>query len=194
MKQWDAFISHASEDKDVVVPLAEALRGAGLKIWLDQQVLRLGDSLREKIDEGLINSRFGIVVLSASFLAKKWPQRELNGLMALEEAGHKVILPIWHEIDRETLVAYSSILADRLASDTGRGIASVAADIIQVILDPGSGSPAVESPTLARRFIELLNGAPQTRTIRDFLSAHSAIAERAVNSDQLRRTTRSDHS
>ena len=93
MKQWDAFISHASEDKDVVVPLAEALRSAGLKIWLDQQVLRLGDSLREKIDEGLADSRFGIVVLSPSFLAKRWPKRELNGMMAVEESGIRSSFP-----------------------------------------------------------------------------------------------------
>jgi TIR domain len=181
MKQWDAFISHASEDKDVVVDLAEALRGAGLKIWLDQQELRLGDSLREKIDEGLADSRFGIVVLSPSFLAKQWPKRELNGLMAVEESGRKVILPVWHKIDRETLLAYSPILADRLASDTGRGIPSVAADIIQVIIDPRSGSPAVESPSLARRFIEFLNSAPETDAIRKFLSAQAAIGERAVD-------------
>jgi hypothetical protein len=180
MKQWDAFISHASEDKDIVLPLAEALRGAGLRVWLDQQVLRMGDSLREKIDEGLANSRYGIVVLSPSFLAKQWPKRELNGLMALEESGHKVILPVWHQIDRAALAAYSPILADRLASDTRRGMSSVAADIIQVIVHPDSGSPAVESPTLARRFIELLDGGLDTPSVRDFLSAHARITERAV--------------
>ena len=186
MKQWDAFISHAGEDKNVVVSLAEALRSAGLKIWLDKQMLRLGDSLWEKMDEGLADSRFGIVFLSPHVLAKQWPKRELNGLMALEEAGHKVILPVWHEIEREALLKYSPILADRLASDTGRGIASVAADIIQVIIDPKNASPAVESPTLARRFIELLNGTSEPNTIRDFLSAHSEIAGRAVGGSLIR--------
>ncbi len=58
MKQWDVFISHASEDKKaVVLPLADALKKAGIKVWLDQQELRIGDSLREKIDEGLAKSR-----------------------------------------------------------------------------------------------------------------------------------------
>lgn len=90
MKSWDVFISHASEDKEtVVLPLCAALRRAGLKIWLDRQELHLGDSLREKIDEGLANSRFGVVVLSPSFMAKGWPRRELNGLMAIEESGEK---------------------------------------------------------------------------------------------------------
>jgi TIR domain len=148
-KEWDAFISHASEDKDVVVPLADMLRRAGLKIWLDKHELRMGDSLRERIDAGLAESRFGIVVLSPNFLAKQWPKRELNGLMVLEESGQKVILPVWHGIKKETLLQYSPILADRLASDTSRGIENVAKDIIQVIVDPRSGSPTIRAPTLA---------------------------------------------
>jgi hypothetical protein len=74
MKTWDTFISHASEDREsVVIPLAATLGKAGLTIWLDQTELRIGDSLREKTDEGLAQSRFGIVILSKSFLSNGWP-------------------------------------------------------------------------------------------------------------------------
>jgi len=52
--RWDVFICHASEDKDdVAVPLARTLEDAGLLVWLDKHEIKLGDSLREKIDEGL---------------------------------------------------------------------------------------------------------------------------------------------
>jgi hypothetical protein len=181
MKQWDVFISHASEDKEtVVLPLFEALRRAGLKVWLDRQELRLGDSLREKIDEGLAKSRFGVVVLSPSFLAKGWPRRELNGLMAVEESGEKVILPVWHEIEKKTLAEYSPILADRLAADTRRGIAEVASQIIAVVVARQSGSPSVESPTLVRRFVELIDGEPDSSSIKDFLNSYPEIATRAL--------------
>jgi hypothetical protein len=51
-KDWDVFISHASEDKHkVALPLADALRRAGVRVWLDQHELKLGDSLSEKIDK-----------------------------------------------------------------------------------------------------------------------------------------------
>ena len=61
IKQWDAFISHASEDKETFVrPLAVALRALGLKIWYDEFSLRLGDSLSRSIDKGLADSTFGI--------------------------------------------------------------------------------------------------------------------------------------
>ncbi|MBK7976321.1 MAG: toll/interleukin-1 receptor domain-containing protein [Deltaproteobacteria bacterium] len=56
----------------------------------------MGDSIRRRIDHGLVRSRFGIVVLSHAFFAKKWPQLELDGLAALEVAGRQRILPIWH--------------------------------------------------------------------------------------------------
>src|SRR5690606_41724243 len=65
IREHDVFISHASEDKDEIVrPLAIALRNAGLSVWYDEFELKIGDSLRQKIDKGLSKSRFGIVVLS----------------------------------------------------------------------------------------------------------------------------------
>ncbi|MFN8572354.1 MAG: toll/interleukin-1 receptor domain-containing protein [Gemmatimonadaceae bacterium] len=181
MKRWDAFISHASEDKhDVVTPLAEALAAGGLRIWVDEQVLRPGDSLREKIDQGLAESRFGIVVLSPNFLAKRWPARELNGLMALEEGGLKIILPVWHQIEKQSLSAYSPILADRLACDTRSGIQFIAKQLTEVIVDPASGSPSADAPTPARRFIHLLDSGPSNSEVRRFLESHPSIVERAV--------------
>jgi hypothetical protein len=182
--QWDVFISHASEDKEAVaIPLAKALQGAGLKVWLDKFELHIGDSLREKIDEGLAQSRFGILILSPSFLAKRWPKQELNGMMAIEEAGHKVILPVWHGIDKAILTQYSPILADRLAADTANGIQSVAAEIIKVVLDPRSASPAVVAPSLGRRFIELLDRDPDTHEIQTFLASHPAVLLAAIGID-----------
>ena len=118
---YDAFISHASEDKDKIVkPLANALKKLGYRIWYDEFELRVGDSLRKSIDKGLINSRFGIVVLSKSFFAKNWPQYELNGLTAREIEGRKVILPIWYRITREDVFTYSPSLADKVALSTDR--------------------------------------------------------------------------
>lgn len=73
-RQYDVFVSHATEDKDELVrPLAHGLQRRGLVVWYDEFELRLGDSLRRKIDLGLAASRFGVVVLSPAFFAKNWP-------------------------------------------------------------------------------------------------------------------------
>ena len=61
-------------------PLAERLVSAGLKVWYDDFSLKVGDSLRRSLDEGLSKSRFGVVILSPSFFKKEWPQKELDGL------------------------------------------------------------------------------------------------------------------
>ncbi len=66
---YDAFVCHASEDKDAFVrPLAERLREQRIEVWYDEFSLKVGDSLRRSIDLGLSQSRFGIVVLSPIFL------------------------------------------------------------------------------------------------------------------------------
>ena len=117
----DVFISHASEDKPYVEPLVAKLEEAGITVWYDRLVLEWGDDLRSKIDTGLANCRYGIVILSKAFLGKKkWTEHELNGLFAREQAGQKLILPIWHDITRDDLLQYSPAFADRLAkiSDT----------------------------------------------------------------------------
>ena len=95
---YDVFISHASEDKiDFVKPFADSLINFGLKVWYDEFELKIGDSLRRSIDRGLVNSKYGIVVLSPSFFAKQWTQYELDGLVAREMNGVKVILPLMNQ-------------------------------------------------------------------------------------------------
>lgn len=118
--EHDAFISHASEDKDDLVrPLAEKLTAAGFDIWYDDFQLTVGDKLRRTIDRGLANSRFGIVVLSPSFFAKDWPQYELDGLVSREmHEGTKVILPLWHKVSKDEVIGYSPSLADTVALNT----------------------------------------------------------------------------
>lgn len=114
---YDAFICHASEDKaDFVRPLAHQLAKMGFLIWYDEFELKVGDSLRGSIDKGLTISRYGIVVLSKAFFAKNWPQYELNGLVARELEGEKVILPIWKNVSKQDILQYSPPLADKVAA------------------------------------------------------------------------------
>lgn len=134
-REFDVFISHASEDKDAVArPLAQALQGGGLRVWYDEFELKIGDSLRRKIDKGLASSRFGVVVLSKSFFAKGWPNYELDGLVTRAVSGEQVILPVWHDITKQELIRYSPSLADKVARSTAtHTVDEIAAEIIGVI-------------------------------------------------------------
>jgi len=131
---WDSFICHASEDKNRFVrPLATKLRSKGLNIWYDEFTLKVGDSLRQSIENGLSKSRYGILILSPNFFAKKWPQDELSGLAAKERNGKKVILPVWLDVDHNYIVDYAPMLADRLAARASDGMAKVVTDLLAVI-------------------------------------------------------------
>lgn len=134
-REFDVFISHASEDKDEVVrPLATALLEGGLSVWYDEFELKIGDSLRRKIDRGLAKSRFGIVVLSQSFFKKGWTNYELDGLVTKAVSGEQVLLPVWHRISKQEVIDFSPSLADKLARNTAtHTIADIASEIIEVI-------------------------------------------------------------
>ncbi|ATU46805.1 molecular chaperone Tir [Acinetobacter junii] len=135
--EYDLFISHASEDKDDFVrPLAETLQGLGLKVWYDEFSMKVGDSLRRKIDSGLRNSRYGTVVLSAYFIKKEWTNYELDALVAREMNGHKMILPIWHKITKSDVMNYSPNLADKIALNTSVStIEEIAHQLAEAILE-----------------------------------------------------------
>lgn len=135
VRAHDVFISHASEDKDAVVrPLAAALVAEGLDVWYDEFELRIGDSLRRKIDQGLANSRVGLVVLSHSFIAKGWTNYELDGIVTRSVSGEQVLLPIWHNISKQEVVAYSPSLADKVARSTAtHTVEEIAKEIAELI-------------------------------------------------------------
>lgn len=120
-EEYDVFVSHAWEDKeDFVDEFVDELEKLNIKVWYDKKRIIFGDSMREKIDEGLRKSRFGIVVLSPNYIAdgKYWTKSELNGLFQKESIGGKVLIPIWHKLTKKDVINYSPILADRLAMNT----------------------------------------------------------------------------
>jgi hypothetical protein len=133
--QYDVFICHASEDKDDFVrPLAEKLRQHHLDVWYDEFSLKIGDSLTQKIDDGLSKSRYGIVVLSQNFFKKPWAKRELRGLTSREMVeGKDLILPIWHRLTVQDVMQFSPPLADKKAGCSSEGINALIRDLIKKI-------------------------------------------------------------
>lgn len=134
---WDVFISHASEDKDTVArPLRDALTKLGVTVWLDEAQMRIGHSLRREIDDGIRSSRFGVVILSDSFFHKGWTNHELDGLVTRTVAGEQSLLPIWHDLTANEVMAYSPSLADKIAMSTSEyNIEDIAEQIAEVVND-----------------------------------------------------------
>ena len=60
----------------MVRAVAERLREDGLKVWFDEWVLKAGDSIPAKIEEGLEHSRVLVLCMSAHAFGSDWAQLE----------------------------------------------------------------------------------------------------------------------
>lgn len=136
--EYDVFISHAWEDKESFVDdLAKELEKIGIRVWYDTKKIVWGDSMREKIENGLKKSRFGVVVISPNYISeeKYWTKSELDGLFQLESINGKLILPIWHNISKKEVIEYSPIIAGRKALNTTMNTPQEIAEELKEILN-----------------------------------------------------------
>jgi len=136
-QRYDCFVCHASEDKKTFVDaLSCELRDSGCTVWYDDFILKVGDSLQGKIDEGLARSRYGIVVLSPNFFSvkKHWPRKELDGLAAM--ARKRGILPVYLDMRVEDVVQHSPTLAGTLAADAREGLGIVVRKLLEAMEKP----------------------------------------------------------
>lgn len=136
--EYDVFISHAGLDKkDVVNELVEHLRSLGVKVWVDTCNITWGSSLRGSMDEGLKKARYGIVILSPNYIAEDryWTKAEMDALFQLESAtGRKILLPVWHRLTKEDVMAFSPLIASRNALNTATmSIAEIAIQVAKII-------------------------------------------------------------
>lgn len=69
---YDVFLSHSSKDKEIVRKIAERLQKDGLKVWFDEWLLKPGDSIPSKIEDGLEHSRVLVFCMSANSFGSDW--------------------------------------------------------------------------------------------------------------------------
>ena len=70
------FLSHSSANKPFVRKLGNSLTALGHNVWLDEWKIRVGDSIVEKVSEGIEKADFVVVVLSSTSVASRWVERE----------------------------------------------------------------------------------------------------------------------
>ncbi|MBL3940549.1 toll/interleukin-1 receptor domain-containing protein, partial [Bacteroides thetaiotaomicron] len=74
------FLSHSSRDKSIVDGVFNELHKAGIRAWYDRYEIDPGDSITDKINEGLASSQIGLLFFSKNFIDSKsgWPTKEAN--------------------------------------------------------------------------------------------------------------------
>jgi TIR domain-containing protein len=119
------FVSHRLADGHIAEQLAVELRDRGHQVWLDAWEIGLGDSIVEKMDQGLAVSAYLVLCYSAAGSTNSWMGREWMSALARQLDGAGVrILPV-----RLTGGSPPAILADvkyaDLTVDWAAGVAAL---------------------------------------------------------------------
>lgn len=89
------FISHSSLDKKFARRIAKDLALNGVRVWIDESELNVGDSLLQKIAIAIEDMRYLAVILTPNSVGSSWVQKELAMAMSIELDKRQIkVLPI----------------------------------------------------------------------------------------------------
>lgn len=93
-----AFISYAHGDASFVARLAEDLIASGVGVWLDRWEIKVGDSMSDRIQEGIQDSDYLVIVLSPNSVNSSWVREELNAARIRQlESRRVMVLPVLYQ-------------------------------------------------------------------------------------------------
>jgi hypothetical protein len=152
----DIFVCHASEDKiDIIYPLIKVFDNHGISYWFDEAEIRWGDTLVSKINEGLGISKYIIVILSANFLLKNWPQTEFGAALNVEiSSGEIKVLPllVGSEEEKKEILERYPIINSKKYLTWGSSIDNI---VNELLLRLGKRNTYLEKPNKKQEDFDL---------------------------------------
>jgi len=126
----DVFICHTRADWAThAQPLRTALTLAGISCWTDEAQILPGESIVEKVSEGLGSARLVAVLVTRALMLRAWPQRELNAALSKEiRTGQTVVIPILCT-DQDPYFDRYPLMRDKAYLDWSEGIDEITARI-----------------------------------------------------------------
>jgi len=92
------FLSYADVDQKLASKLAEDLRAKEIEVWMTSEQLQIGDSISQKIEEGIISSHWVIVLVSQDSSKSKLLQQEIDlALLSEQERERTFVLPVIYQ-------------------------------------------------------------------------------------------------
>lgn len=91
----NVFISHRVADSEPAERLSREIQRAGHNVWLDIWEVNLGDSIIEKMNEGLTGASYVVLCYSPEGVTSRWMSREWMSALARQLDGYGVkVLPV----------------------------------------------------------------------------------------------------
>ena len=134
------FLSYTSEDRELAQRIAESLMAAGIDTWWDKWRIYPGDSLRQKIDEGLTDCTHFLVLLTPQSIDKPWVNAEMDAALVQKLDNQCRFLPVRHDLPASALPPLLKGLASPIVT-TDEEITQLINDIYGVSRKPPLGPP-----------------------------------------------------
>lgn len=138
------FLSYASEDKILAEKIAQQLQANGIDTWWDEWCINSGDSLRQKIDEGLKDCTDFVVLLTPSSIEKPWVNQEMDAGLVKKLKAQCRFIALRHNLSADMLPPLLSGNKSPEIKDPDKDIAALINDIHGISKKPPLGSaPAI---------------------------------------------------
>lgn len=97
------FLSYAFEDKELAGRIAQALQAQGIDTWWAGWCMVAGDSLRQRIDQGLAGCTHFVVLLTPNSIDKPWVKQEMDAGLVRTLNAQAVFIPLRHQLSPREL-------------------------------------------------------------------------------------------
>ena len=134
------FLSYTSDDSELALRIAEALMAKGIDTWWAEWCIAPGDSLRQKIDEGLTDCTHFLVLLTPQSIDKPWVNAEMDAALVQKLDNQCRFLPVRHDLPASALPPLLKGLHSPTAT-TDEEIEQLINDIYGVSRKPPLGTP-----------------------------------------------------
>jgi hypothetical protein len=98
-----AFLCYGIEDMALAEKLALAMQSHGIETWWDKWCIRPGDSLRQKVEEGLGNCTHFIALLTPTSINKPWVNQEMDAGFIRKLDDHCRFIPLRYRLPANQL-------------------------------------------------------------------------------------------
>lgn len=98
-----AFLSYSFDDGELAERIARLLQANGIDTWWADWCISPGDSLRQKIDEGLSDCTHFLVLLTPRSIGKPWVNQEMDAGLVRRLNSQCRFLPIRYELAASAL-------------------------------------------------------------------------------------------
>lgn len=137
-----AFLSYAFEDRELARRIAEGLMAQGVDTWWAEWCIASGDSIRQRVDEGIGRCTHFIVLLTPQSIGKPWVNLEIDaGLMRRLGEGIKFV-PLRCGVSVDSLSFVLRPMHSPEVDAQTLDVSQLVGDVLGVTRKPPLGSPS----------------------------------------------------